>query len=359
MMASQPHSAEPASVMDVDFGSRQVPPSREPVPEVGANAAQEVRGASLSGAEVYPPAAASEPPARKRWLGLLLGVLALAAFVAVVWFAYDRGLSSAYREEVPTIRADSGPIKVKPDNPGGLVVPNQDKLVLNQPGQSGEEPVERLLSEPEAPQPPEPLVAPEPSGPLVTIAPETAEGQPEAGLAPEAAPEAVPDAAPDAAGEPDPAADIVEQTLAALAQRAAEQDALDAAQLAADGGGASGATSGSASGASSGNAGSPAGGDGGAASSPTATQLVAVEKGDYVIQLASVTSADAAQGEWGRLQRAHPSLLGDMTLSVQQATVNGTLYHRVQTGPFPSRATAQDLCAQLKSLKQACIVQRR
>ena len=34
MMASQPHSAEPASVMDVDFGSRQVPPSREPVPEV-------------------------------------------------------------------------------------------------------------------------------------------------------------------------------------------------------------------------------------------------------------------------------------------------------------------------------------
>ena len=354
MMASQPHSAEPASVMDVDFGSRQVPPSREPVPEVGANAAQEVRGASLSGAEVYPPAAASEPPARRRWLGLLLGLLALGAFTAVVWLAYDRGLSSAYREEVPTIKADRSPVKVKPDNPGGLVVPNQDKLVLNQPGQDGEEPVERLLSEPEAPQPPEPLVAPEPSGPLVTFSPETAEGQPEAGLAPEAA--------PNAAGEPDPAADIVEETLAALAQRAAEQEALDAAQLAANGGTTGGATTGSApsgstAGSTSGSAGSPAGGDGGA--SPTATQIVAVEKGDYVIQLASVTSADAAQGEWGRLQRAHPDLLGDMTLSVQQATVNGTLYHRVQTGPFPSRATAQDLCAQLKSLKQACIVQRR
>ena len=52
-------------------------------------------------------------------------------------------------------------------------------------------------------------------------------------------------------------------------------------------------------------------------------------------------------------------LLGDMALSVQEVTVKGKLYHRVQTGPFPSRATAQDMCAQLKSQNQACIVQRR
>ena len=100
-----------------------------------------------------------------------------------------------------------------------------------------------------------------------------------------------------------------------------------------------------------------AGGGGGA--KPAATQVAAITKGDYVIQLAAVGSGDAAQKEWSRLQKSFPQLLGDMSLSVQEVTVKGKLYHRVQTGPFPSRATAQDMCAQLKSQNQACIVQRR
>ena len=88
-------------------------------------------------------------------------------------------------------------------------------------------------------------------------------------------------------------------------------------------------------------------------------QLVAVKQGDYVVQLASVTSDDAAKKEWARLQKAFPDLLGDMNLSPEVATVKGTEYHRVQTGPFPSKATALDLCAQLKAKKQPCIVQQR
>ncbi|MGF1608163.1 MAG: SPOR domain-containing protein, partial [Kiloniellales bacterium] len=88
-------------------------------------------------------------------------------------------------------------------------------------------------------------------------------------------------------------------------------------------------------------------------------QLAAVKQGDYVIQLASVTSDEAAKTEWARLQKAFPELLGDMNLSPQVATVKGTEYHRVQTGPFPSRATAIDLCAQLQAKNQACIVQQR
>ena len=190
MMPSQPHTVDSTSVMEVDFGTRQALPPEEELPEVGASVAEEVRG-SAPGASIYPPEAPPEPPRRRRLVGVLLGALALCAFVAIVWFAYDRGLNSGYRDEVPTIQAERGPIKVKPENPGGLVVPNQDKMVLNQPGEGGEEPVERLLSGPEAPQPPEPLVAPEPSGPLVTISPDGSlpqgEAQPEAGLEPEAA----------------------------------------------------------------------------------------------------------------------------------------------------------------------------
>ncbi|HYI84846.1 MAG TPA: SPOR domain-containing protein [Acetobacteraceae bacterium] len=55
--------------------------------------------------------------------GGLLGVVALGA--AVVW-----GLSRLGPRPVPVIEADPRPLKIRPDQPGGTVVPNQDQLVL-------------------------------------------------------------------------------------------------------------------------------------------------------------------------------------------------------------------------------------
>ena len=96
-----------------------------------------------------------------------------------------------------------------------------------------------------------------------------------------------------------------------------------------------------------------------AESRPSKTQITELKSGDTVIQLASVASNEAASREWARLQAAFPDLLGDMPLAVQKVTVNGKEYHRMQTGPFPNRATAQDMCAQLKAKKQACLVTKR
>ncbi len=78
------------------------------------------------------------------------------------------------------------------------------------------------------------------------------------------------------------------------------------------------------------------------------------------IQLASLKSAESAAGEWSRLQKAHPDLLGAMALVVQSAKLEdrGT-YFRVQTGPFPNRATAEDMCWQLKEKQQDCVVIQR
>ena len=84
-----------------------------------------------------------------------------------------------------------------------------------------------------------------------------------------------------------------------------------------------------------------------------------LNEGDTVIQLAAAGSAEAAEREWARLQTVFPDLLGDMQLAVQKVTVGGKEYHRMQTGPFPNRATAEDMCAQLKSKKQDCLVTRR
>ncbi len=34
------------------------------------------------------------------------------------------------------------------------------------------------------------------------------------------------------------------------------------------------------------------------------------------------------------------------------------IFYRIRTGPFPNRATAQDMCAQIEAAKLACLVVR-
>ena len=80
---------------------------------------------------------------------------------------------------------------------------------------------------------------------------------------------------------------------------------------------------------------------------------------DYFVQLASVKSEVRAREEWARLQRTHPDLLGDLELTLQSADLGDRgIFHRIRTGPFPNRATAQDMCWQLKAAKLNCLVVR-
>ncbi len=85
----------------------------------------------------------------------------------------------------------------------------------------------------------------------------------------------------------------------------------------------------------------------------------ALAAGRYFVQLASVKSDAGARKEWARMQRAHPDLLGDLELSVQSADLGERgIFFRIRTGPFPNRATAQDMCWQIKTAKLDCLVVR-
>ena len=86
---------------------------------------------------------------------------------------------------------------------------------------------------------------------------------------------------------------------------------------------------------------------------------LAPAKGSYLVQLGSFTSTKGTSRAWAKLKKAHPELLGDMSLFIQEATVNDRAYYRVQAGPIPNQATAQDMCAQLKARQQDCLVVRR
>lgn len=103
-----------------------------------------------------------------RMMAVAGGMLAVAALGAGGWWALQRSGGGG----VPLVEADPRPFKVRPDDPGGLRVPNQNALVLERPGnrpstaQAGQG--GRLVPETEAPDlsllraavAPPPVVAP-------------------------------------------------------------------------------------------------------------------------------------------------------------------------------------------------------
>src|SRR6266446_10120904 len=86
---------------------------------------------------------------------MLLTVLAMALFAGGLWFAYVQGTRhpavTAAGDAVPLIRADERPTKVKPDQPGGMTIPDQNVSLYNE--RPGGTPVEKLLPAPEQPMP--------------------------------------------------------------------------------------------------------------------------------------------------------------------------------------------------------------
>jgi cell division septation protein DedD len=260
---------------------------------------------------------------RNRILPVLVAGVALVCVAAGIFFGYSWFFAGGKGGKVPVVQALDDPVKVKPASPGGLEVPYQDQLVLNQEGaRAGEQPVvERLLPPPETPQPP-------PSEPDSVIA---AQAQPEMPATGEiAATAARPLQGDGIVQAPVPNRNTIIEvppppSAVAPAQPATTQPAT---------------------------------------TQPATTQVAqatgkAPAKGSYLVQLGSFTTTKGTRSAWAKLKKAHAELLGDMSLFIQEATVNDRAYYRVQAGPIPNRATALDMCAQLKAKKQDCLVVRR
>ena len=88
------------------------------------------------------------------FVGLFCFVLII--FVWLVWIIFYEGVNSGSNsnKDVPVIKANTKPIKNRPDDPGGLVIRHRDKSVFRHLSSGDEyEPIERLLPAPEEPLP--------------------------------------------------------------------------------------------------------------------------------------------------------------------------------------------------------------
>jgi hypothetical protein len=175
-----------------------------------------------------------ESPPRRNLSGpaLVMGVMAL--FAGGLWFAYHEGTkhpdiavsSTTTADNVPLIRADPAPVKIKPDpnKIGGMEIPDKDNPLYG--ARTGSQLVEQILPPPPSPEPrpttPPPQAQLQPPPP--SVVPPTAAPAPPAAVAP--APQQAA-AAPKPASKPAPQAaapDGVRVQLASLRSPEAARD---------------------------------------------------------------------------------------------------------------------------------------
>ncbi len=273
-----------------------------------------------------------------RWLAAAFAFSAVVGFGSLLAYTYlETRDGSTDPNSLPIVRADARPMKTRPDQPGGIDVPFQDKEIYNRVGQqssggattqaapSGQ--VERLLPGPEAVMPrpvPEPPPAPR------VVVPDAPQVEPTADAVPVTAPPRAsihPGGANAPAPVPPPAP--LPTPAAPRPQQAAPTPA-PAAPVARP-----------------------------ATPAPSPQVAAAPAAGGIRIQLASVRSQADAQREWERLRRQHGDVLGNLTASFPTVDLGDRgMFWRIQAGGFASADAAQAACAALRARGAGCNVVR-
>lgn len=291
-------------------------------------------------------------------LTIALALLALAAVgVAARHLLVGDGPRSIADANVPVIHPDDKPIKTKPEDRGGMAVPNQDKLVYQDlgKGESGSDSApaasEKLLPPPEKPQAP------------VVKSPTPADAAASSAMPPPAAAGSeMPAPPPVAAPSPNQAATQVQPPPAAAApQPAVQATSLTPVKETGKKDASKPITTASAAPAA------PPVPRTAATQVPAAAAPAPASKGtaapasggNYQVQLAALKSEGDAQAAWKKALAANKDLLGTLTEDVQRADLGAKgVFFRLRAGPL-DEAAAKSLCAELTKRNQVCIVAKK
>jgi hypothetical protein len=195
---------------------------------------------------------------------------------------------------VPVIEPDAGPVKVKPDNPGGMKVAGQNDEILSGASDDGKT---AMAPPPEAPNP-QALKAAEQKAKTMATPPGPA--------APTAPPAIV--SAPPATTPPVQAATAPEPRPAPAKPAAAAKTTPSLAGQGAQ------------------------------------------------VQLAALPSEELARAEWQRLERKMPAVLSGHKPEVTRFERDGKTYWRLRTAGFASAADATRFCDEVKAKGGGCAV---
>lgn len=251
---------------------------------------------------------------RGQILTVMVSIAAIASFGSVVWWAHNQDVKAGGRGLEPlVVQAPATPSRIKPENAGGMVPPNQDKEVYNRiaPGAVPIQP-EKLL--PAATNPKLPA-----NGLPTPAAPKPPEA--DASKTPTPVQPATP-AAPTGSGPTPPPAGA---TTPATASTPATTDVKP----------------------------------GTTETGPSIASLIeniSGPTGGWRVQVASVKNEDVAKSTWARLQSAHGDVMANLRMQAVRVDLGDKgVWYRVQGGPLDEKQ-AYSVCGTLKTRKTDCVV---
>jgi cell division septation protein DedD len=252
----------------------------------------------------------------------LIVIMAAGAFGALAWYAYQSSSQPTDIAFLPTIAADNSPTKVKPEEPGGMVVPNMDKTIYDHisgtPSNDNLPKVERLLPSPEEPvdratlgsqeETPAPTTE-QTNNTVETPLAETPTPQDSANIPPATSTAKAIVITP----PPSKEGTIKSDDLTLVPEGTSQRNATDVQK--------------------SGNA------------------------AGIKVQLASVKSEKDAVETWNKLKKTHPELLGKLDYYIERKDLGSKgVFYRLQAGPISGSSEARLLCKKLTDLGQGCLV---
>lgn len=245
-----------------------------------------------------------------KWHIAAVSIFAGILIVVVAGFFFF-GEDASSSEELITITASQNPIKVKPKDPGGIKIPDQEKVIYEHIRQEHvSTKVERLFPEPEKPVLPDTLI----QDASTFKAPEVPM---EAAVSPQVAEkENVQKAVKQPAVQPAPKKEVMtlpkalpkKETVPAVAQKKKE---------------------------------------------------TAKEEGVWHAQLLSSSNKERVEKEWPVILAKNKDLLSNMSYEIKDVNIQGRgVFYRLYVGHFKTREMAANLCQKLKANKQNCVPQK-
>ena len=248
---------------------------------------------------------------RGQILTVMVSVAAIASFGSVVWWAHNQDVKAGGKGLEPlVVQAPTTPARIKPENAGGLVPPNQDKEVFNRisPGAVPSQP-EKLLP-----------VAVTPKLPANGLPLPTSPKEPETATTKSPTPLQ----STSTTGGPGTPPPVVEPKVPANPPNLQPATNTPAATE----------------------------------SGPSIASLIenmSGPTGGWRIQVASVKSEDIAKSTWARLQSAHGEQLASLRMQAVRVDLGDRgVWYRVQAGPLDEKQ-AHSVCASLKTRKADCV----
>jgi len=312
----------------------------------------------------------------------LVGALALGGTLAYAYKTSGTFLGGS--DTPPIIEADSRPVKVAPETPGGKEFPHKNKLIYDRLSGEDRTETEKLVSRQEdvidevqraltAREAPGTAAAPEaPTNPGLTpnqgraetpaVSPEdgprkvkTLVVRPDGTIVRQAVPEtpapAAPSPAQPAPAKPEPPA-AAPRVAAAPVTRVEPEAAAPAAAAEQSGDATPPPTRKPRETAVASARPTPA---------PATPAAPAAQAGEYVVQVGARRSQTAALAGFADLQQKYPRILSGYRPIIQKADLgNKGTWYRLRIGPLETKTAAADLCKKLKSAgMRSCLVNTR